>query len=243
MPILSDIVVGRQPVLESLRAGKRVAKRLHLYSGAKDLEALVEAAGRIEIVRHNSRRELDRLSQGVLNQGVVLETGPLPVLSLDEWLERAGDNPLAVVLDEIEDPQNAGAIVRTAAGFAASAVIFGKDRAAPLSPAMVKASAGGVEYVDLVRVTNIARAIGVLRDAGIRTTGLAGEADASIWSTDLSGPSAIVIGSEGRGLRRLVRDSCDQLASIPMGGSITSFNASVSAAIAIAECARQRQSS
>lgn len=240
---MSDFVVGRIPVLESLRAGKRVPIRLHVYKGARDIDAIVNAAAGVDIRRHDSRRELDRLSGGVLNQGVVLETGPLPVLSLDQWLERAGNNPLVVVLDEIEDPQNAGAVVRTAAGFAASAVIFGKDRAAPLSPAMVKASAGGVEYVDLVRVTNIARALKTLNDAGIQTTGLAGEAKASVWETDFTGPSAIVIGSEGRGLRRLVRESCDRLVSIPMQGSITSFNASVSAAIAIAECARQRQSS
>lgn len=240
---MSEIVVGRIPVLESLRAGKRVPIRLHLYKGLRDVESILEAAAGLEVRRHDSRRELDRLSGGVLNQGVVLETGPLPVLTLDHWLERAPHNPLVVVLDEIEDPQNAGAIVRTAAGFGASAVVFGRDRAAPLSPAMVKASAGGVEYIDLVRVPNIARAIGSLKENGIQTTGLAGEATASIWEINFTGPSALVIGSEGRGLRRLVRDSCDRLAAIPMSGYISSFNASVSAAIAIAECARQRHSS
>lgn len=239
---MSDIVVGRIPVLESLRAGKRLPKRLHTLRGAKDIDEIVAAAAGIEI-RQTDRSELDRLSGGVLNQGVVLETGPLPVLTLEDWLSRLGENPLAVVLDEIEDPQNAGAIVRTAAGFGADGVLFAKDRAAPLSPAMVKASAGGVEYVDLVRVTNIARTIEAMKEAGLWMTGLAGEAEDSIWECDLRGPAGIVIGSEGRGLRRLVRESCDQLASIPMGGRITSFNASVSAAIALAECARQRHSS
>lgn len=240
---MSELVVGRVPVLEALRAGKRVPVRLHVFKGVRDLDAILEAAGKLEVRRHDTRDQLDRLSGGVLNQGLVLETGPLPVLTLEEWLERRGDNPLAVVLDEIEDPQNAGAIVRTAAGFGASAVVFGKDRAAPLSPAMVKASAGGVEYVDLVRVTNIARSLTALREAGICSTGLAGEANDSIWDCDFSGPTAIVVGNEGRGLRRLVRESCDRLASIPMHGDISSFNASASAAIALAECARQRYSS
>ena len=113
------------PVLESLRAGKRVPIRLHLYRGAKDIDAIVAAAGPLEVRRHDSRRELDKLSAGVLNQGVVLETGPLPVLSLEGWLDRASENPLVVLLDEVEDPQNAGAIIRTAAGFGASEGPFG----------------------------------------------------------------------------------------------------------------------
>lgn len=228
-------------MLEALRARKRPPLRLHILRGAKDVEDILHAAAGLEI-RHATRDELDRLSGGVLNQGVILEAGPLPILTLDEWLERLGENPLVVVLDEIEDPQNAGAIVRTAAGFGADGVLFAKDRAAPVSPAMVKASAGGVEFVDLVRVTNIARSLSALKEAGIWVTGLAGEAEKTVWDCDLAGAAAIVIGSEGRGLRRLVRESCDQLASIPMRGRISSFNASVSAAIVLAECVRQRQS-
>ncbi len=239
---MSEIVAGRIPALEALRAGKRAPIRLHVLKGARGIEPILEAAGDLEI-RHASRGELDRLSGGVLNQGVVLEAEALPILRLDEWLETTNKNVLAVVLDEIEDPQNAGAIVRTAAGFGARGVVFGKDRAAPVSPAMVKASAGGVEFIDLIRVTNIARCIAELKESDVRVTGLAGEAGASIWDCNFLGPTAIVIGSEGRGLRRLVRESCDQLASIPMRGSLSSFNASVSAAITLAECARQRQSS
>ncbi len=232
-----DKVVGRTPVLECLRAKKRRAKHLYVLKSARGLDEILEAAKGLPI-HQRTRGGLDQIAAGVLHQGVVLEAAPLPLTPLAQWLD-TGPN-LAVILDGVEDPHNFGAIVRSAAACGASGVLFGKDRAAPLSPAALKSAAGAMEYIDLVRVTNITRAIATLQDAGFWVAALEAEGDQTIWEPDLSGKIGLVIGAEGKGVRRLVRQQCDFHLRIPIQGPITSLNASASASIALVECLRQR---
>ncbi len=227
-------------MLECLRAGKRKARRLFLLQGGKNLDALEEAASGIP-VDYLRRRDLDALVEGATHQGAVLEANPLPVLGLSDFLVSSiPSEATVVILDSVEDPQNFGAIVRSAVGLGAHAVLFAKDRSAPLSSVMVKAAAGGVEYIDLVQVTNLVRAMQELKDVGFWIAGLDAEAEQTIWSANLTGKTGVVIGSEGKGMRRLVRENCDLLLKIPLTGALSSLNASVSAAIALTECLRQR---
>lgn len=227
--------------MESLRAGKRAPRRLFVLDSAKGLDEILKLARAVPRTPA-TRQELDRMCQGGVHQGVILIADPLPVLELRAWLEgNVPSDAFVAVLDSIEDPQNFGAIVRSAAALGAAAVIYARDRAAPLSPAAVKASAGGVEYVDLIQAPNVARALRSLKDAGFWVAALDAEAPKSLWETDLTGRTAVVIGNEGTGIRRLVRESADYQISIPLSGAISSLNASVSAAIAFAECRRQRQ--
>lgn len=189
-----------------------------------------------------SRQDLDNLSKGAIHQGVVLEADPLPRVPLDRWL--AGSIPadaVVIILDGVEDPHNFGAIVRSASACAASAVIFGKDRSAPISSVAMKSAAGAMEYVDLIEVTNLVRAVEALKKSGFWIAGLDADAEQDLWDADLKGRIGLVVGSEGKGVRRLMTKHCDFHLRIPLSGPITSLNASVSAAIALAECVRQRR--
>lgn len=237
-----DTVVGRIPVLECLRAGKRPAHCLYVLSSAKGIEEVLEAARSIPI-ETVGRVDLDRLSGGVTHQGVVLHAAPLPVLSLEAWLATPPKpDSFVVVLDGVEDPHNFGAVIRSVAALGADGVIFGKDRSAPLSAAAAKAAVGAMEYVDLIRVTNLARSLAQLQDAGFWVGALAAEGAQTIWEVDLTGKFAVVVGNEGRGIRPLVLKQCDVHLRIPISGPISSLNASVSAALVLAEMRRQRAS-
>jgi len=235
-----DLVLGRIPALECLRAGKRPARRLFYLSSAQDLGELLEAARGISC-EPADRNMLDRMAQGATHQGVVLQADPLPLLDVKSWLAglpREG-HVCAVMLDGVEDPQNFGSVIRSAAAFGASAVLFGKDRAAPLSPSAVKAAAGAVEYIDLVEAGNLARSLVLLKEAGFWCAGLEAEGAKDLWDADLKGRTLLIIGSEGKGMKRLLREACDFLVRIPIDGPITSLNAGVSAAVALAEWKRQ----
>jgi 23S rRNA (guanosine2251-2'-O)-methyltransferase len=235
-----DWIPGRIPVLECLRARKRKAHRLLLLEGAKGLDRLRAAAEGIPIVEC-TRAELDRVLPHSLHQGVLLEADPIPLHNADVWTKSSFPSDAVIVaLDGIEDPHNFGAIVRSAAACGAVAVLFGKDRAAPISPAAVKSAAGGMEYVDLVEAANLVRSIDALKEAGFWVAALHADAPQPIWEADLTGRVVIVIGGEGKGIRRLVSQRADFHLRIPLTGPITSLNASVSAAIALAECRRQR---
>ncbi len=235
-----ELIVGRIPVLECLRAGRRPAHRLYALQRGEGLDEVISAAGAVPVERRG-RKELDALAEGVVHQGVVLEADPLPVYSADGWIDRdRSTDAIVVILDGVQDPQNFGSIVRSAAACGASAVMFAKDRAAPVSTAAVKAAAGAMEYMDLVQAVNLVRAIEALKDAGFWVAGLDADAPTLIWEADLKGKTALVIGSEGKGIRRLVSEHCDRRIRIPLKGPITSLNAGVSAAIALAECLRQR---
>jgi 23S rRNA (guanosine2251-2'-O)-methyltransferase len=236
----TERVIGRIPALECLRAGKRRILRLHLAREGKGLDPIRHAARGILIVEH-SQDELDRMSGNTGHQGVILEASPLPLWNLTEWLKQSfPQEAILVILDGIEDPHNFGAIIRTAVACGACGIVFAKDRAAPISPTAAKAAAGAMEYIDLIQVTNLARALKDLQQAGFWVAGLEAEAAQSVWEADLKGRIALVLGNEGQGLRRLTREHCDLHLCIPLPGPITTLNVSVSAAIALSECVRQR---
>jgi 23S rRNA (guanosine2251-2'-O)-methyltransferase len=236
-----EIVYGRNSALECLRARKRAVHRVWLLSGGESLDALRDAAAGVEL-EETSRPELDRLAKGGVHQGVVIEADPLPTLDAREWLERGlPRDTIAVLLDGVTDPHNLGAVARSAAAFGARGLILPADRAAPVTPAAVKAASGAMEHIDLVCVTNLARCIATLKEHEFWLAALDPEGDRDLWDADLTGRVGLVIGSEGKGLRRLVRESCDFALRIPLSGPIPSLNASVSAAIALAECTRQRR--
>ena len=225
---------------ECLRAKRRAARKLFELRGAKELEAIRAEAAGLPVVEC-SRSELDVLADRLSHQGVVLEADPLPIRKAEEWA--AAPFPpdcIVVVLDGVEDPQNFGAIVRSATACGAQAVVFGKDRAAPISPASAKSAAGAMEHIDLVRATNLVRTLDLLKGQGFWAAALDVDGDRVLWEADLTGRIALVVGSEGKGIRRLVREHCDLHLRIPLAGPIESLNASVSVGIALAECLRQR---
>ena len=237
------LVYGRNPVSACLRARKRRARKLFLLQGGKNLKPLEQAATDIP-VEYVDRRTLDKLAKGGVHQGVLLHANPLPVKDGAAWLkEDLPESALIMVLDGVEDPHNFGAIVRSATACGAHAVVFGQDRAAPLSPAALKSAAGAMEYIELVRAKNIIRFLGELQDSGVAVVALDAHGEHTLWDVDMTRSVALVVGSEGKGVRRMIKKLCDYLVRIPISGPITSLNASVSAAVVLTECLRQRQGS
>jgi len=201
-------------------------------------EAIAEIAASGIVAEHVDRAQLERLAQGIPHQGVVAVGRPPRALALEDLVARAPD--VVLVLDEVTDPRNVGALFRSAEASGAGAVVIARDRAPQLSPALVKAAAGAIEWLSLVRVVNIARTLEALQVAGYWTVGLAGEADLSLHSDGaIPGlPVALVVGSEGAGMRPLVRRACHRLVHIPMVGHTASLNVSVAAAVALFEVRR-----
>jgi len=241
-----EFIAGKHPVLEALRAGRPLNKIWiadHVRRGAV-ASILEEARARGVVVQTTDRRKLDQMVPGAAHQGIVAQAAAMAYASVEDLLDRAaerGEDPLLVLLDEVEDPHNLGSVLRTAECTGAHGVIVPKRRSAGLTPAVAKASAGAVEYVPVARVANLAQTIEKLKEAGIWVAGAAGDAETSVYSANLKGPLAIVIGNEGRGLSRIVRESCDFLISLPMFGRINSLNASVAAGVILYEAVRQRR--
>ena len=230
-------------MLEALRAAPD--RVVVVYTAGEAQGALSEVArtAREQHVRcePRERAELDALADGVRHQGVLAITGEYTYLSLDELLERAPERALLVALDQITDPHNFGAIVRSAVAFGADGLITLKDRAAPVTPVVVRASAGATEAARIARVTNLARTLNELSDAGMQVIGLDAEGKVDLRELAYGERGRVlVVGSEGHGLRRLVREHCETLAAIPLPGPLASLNASVAAGIAIYESARRR---
>jgi 23S rRNA (guanosine2251-2'-O)-methyltransferase len=237
------LIYGINPILEALRAGRvtelRVADR-----AAGRVADLVKAAECDGVpVRRVPAAELDRAVGGGArhrHQGVIAELQAAAALDVADLIAAARGAPLIVVLDGIEDPHNVGAILRTVDAAGADGVVRQSRHAAPLGGAAAKASAGAVSHVKIAEVVNIARALEELKEAGVWTVGLAGDAQKHYSGIDLTLPTAVVVGAEGTGLRRLVRDRCDWLVSIPMQGHIQSLNVSVATGIVLFEAVRQR---
>jgi 23S rRNA (guanosine2251-2'-O)-methyltransferase len=234
-----DLLYGRQAVREALRAGRRRVIRLLLAEGVRDtgivaeIVALAEAAGCA--VRRVERRELDRLVSG--NQGIVLETSPYPYADLVDMLALAkqrGEPPLLLVLDHLEDPRNVGALLRTAEAAGVHGVILPRRRSAAITPAASDTSAGAAEHLLVAQVANLAHTLAELKQAGLWVAGLEALPEAQLYeAVDLSGPLALVVGSEGSGLSRLVRERCDWLLKLPLRGRVGSLNAAVSGSIVL----------
>lgn len=236
------MVTGPRAVTEALRADPRNVHVVYLAEGDKKALAAVqgEAKGRGVRVEPSTRAELDALAGGHKHQGVVAVTGAYPYLDLETLLAQLPDRPLLLALDQVTDPHNFGAIVRSAVVFGAHGILTLKDRAAPVSPVVVRASAGATEHARIARVVNLARALDALHDRGLTSVGLDAEGDTEIGTLPPAPHGRVlVVGAEGKGLRRLVRERCQQLARIPQSGPVASLNASVAASIALYAVARQ----
>lgn len=244
--VSDGVIEGRNAVIEALRAGTAIDK-IYLAKGETD-KTLGHIASRARdagvVVVECDRRKLDAMSRTHAHQGVIALAALREYVSVQSMLDGArekGEQPLLVVCDEISDPHNLGAILRTAECAGAHGVIIPKRRSAGLTAIVGKTSAGAVSYMPVARVANLPAALKELKKQGVWIYGTAAEGTTPLYGADLRGPAAIVIGSEGSGMGRLVRETCDFLVSIPMKGRISSLNASAAAAILLYEAVRQRQ--
>ena len=239
------MIEGRNAVIEALRAGTAIDK-IYLQKGETDktlghIASKARAAG--TVVVEADRRKLDAMSRTHAHQGVIALASVREYVSVESILNTArekGEAPLLVVCDEISDPHNLGAIIRTAYCAGAHGVIIPKRRSAGLTSVVAKTSAGAVSYLPVARVPNLPALLKDLKDQGVWVFGTAAGGTTDLYHADLKGPAAIVIGSEGEGMSRLVEENCDFLVSIPMKGGLNSLNASAAAAILLYEAVRQR---
>ncbi|PSR22023.1 MAG: 23S rRNA (guanosine(2251)-2'-O)-methyltransferase RlmB [Sulfobacillus acidophilus] len=237
-------LIGRHPVREALRSGRPIT-RIWVQEGLKEgslREILGLARQQHLTVVEVPKPFLDRLAEGIPHQGIGAQVALKPMLNLEQLLDlvKASSNPLLYILDGIQDPHNVGAIVRTADATGATAVVMPERGASGLTAVVAKASAGAIEYVPVVRVTNLAQAIDKLKQVGVFVFAADPTASTLYTAVDWSGASAIVIGGEGRGVRPLVRTRCDGLVKLPMMGQVASLNASNAACVIGFEVVRQR---
>lgn len=237
------IVYGINPVVEALKAGRAVRVRVGRRSDTRLQRIVALAAERRVPVVHVDVTLLDREARGGVHQGVIADIEAPHAYSVADLVHGAAVAPLLVVLDSVEDPHNVGAILRSVDAAGGDGVIRQTRRAAALDTVAAKASAGAVAHVPVAHVVNIARAVAELKQLDVWTVGLAAEAAQTYESFDWTLPAAVVLGGEGAGLRRLVRDSCDLLVSIPMAGHVESLNVSVAAGVVLFEASRQRRRS
>ena len=239
------IIEGRNAVIEALRAGTPIDK-IFIAKGETDAalgHIASTARGKGIVVVEADRRKLDAMSQTHAHQGVIAQAAVREYASVDDILnaaEEKGEPPLIVVCDELSDPHNLGAVIRTAECAGAHGVIIPKRRSAGLTAVVGKTSAGAVAHVPVARVPNLPALLKELKDEGVWVFGTAADGDRLLYDADLKGPAAIVIGSEGDGMGRLVSETCDFLVRIPMKGKLNSLNASAAAAILLYEAVRQR---
>lgn len=241
---MSEQIEGRNAVLEAFRSGKCVDK-LFILDGCQDGPVRTiarEARKKDTIINYVSKERLDQLSETHAHQGVIAQVAAYEYSTVEEILARAeekGEPPFLILLDNVEDPHNLGAIIRTANLAGAHGVIIPKRRAVGLTSTVAKTSAGAINYTPVAKVTNIVRTIEELKEKGIWfvCADMGGE---TMYDLDLTGPMGLVIGNEGEGVSRLVREACDFTASIPMKGDIDSLNASVAAGVLAYEIVRQR---
>ncbi|HEX5502685.1 MAG TPA: 23S rRNA (guanosine(2251)-2'-O)-methyltransferase RlmB [Thermomicrobiales bacterium] len=240
----TEVLYGRNAVREALRARRRRLHRLLLAEGGDQrARALVDEARRAGVaVLEAPRQQLDHAAPGANHQGVALEAGPYPYADFRELLAAASAAPLYLALDQVQDPQNVGTLLRTAEAVGVTGVLLPEHRAAAITPAVVNASSGATEHLHVARVTNLARALAQLKQAGVWVAGLEAAPEAGLLDdADLAGPLALVVGSEGRGIARLVRETCDFLVRLPMRGRVASLNAAVAGSVALYAADRQRE--
>ncbi|HEY3358107.1 MAG TPA: 23S rRNA (guanosine(2251)-2'-O)-methyltransferase RlmB [Polyangia bacterium] len=243
---MDRLVYGVRPVLELLRARRRDVSLLLVAEDAAGggLREVVEAARAADVAVEQQRRgALDAVAAGAVHQGVVAVVGEYPYAALDDLFavaEARAERPFFVLLDGVQDPHNLGALTRSAHVFGAHGVVIPQDRAAPVTPAAVKASAGATEHTRIARVVNVARTLDELRERGLWIVGGVAEGGRPPWEVDLTEPVAVVVGGEGKGIRPLVLRSCDFLVRIPMAGKVAALNASAAGAVLLYETVRQR---
>jgi 23S rRNA (guanosine2251-2'-O)-methyltransferase len=238
---MAETLYGHHPILEALRARRRRVQRIEIADGTKEVgdvaRILAEARKAKVQVGRSRRHRLDSLSHNANHKGVVAQVSPYPYVDWDDLLSMdspSGSPPLLLLLDRLQDPQNVGTLMRTSDAVGISGIVIPKHRAAEITPAVSSASAGAVEHLRVAIVTNMSKAIGQLKDQGFWVMGLErapGAVDPA--QARLDGKLALVVGSEGFGLSRLVRESCDLLIELPMAGEISSLNAAVAGSIAL----------
>ncbi|BCB27762.1 23S rRNA (guanosine-2'-O-)-methyltransferase RlmB [Sulfurimicrobium lacus] len=241
----SVLIYGFHAITSRLRQNPSSVQEIHLDEGrhdqrSRDLQQLAESLG-VRVIQ-TPRQRLDGMAPEGRHQGVVAKVAAALALphTLDGVLEGLSEPALLLVLDGVQDPHNLGACLRVADAMGAHAVIAPKDRAAGLNPTVRKVASGAAETVPFITVTNLARTLRELQELGIWVVGTAGEAESDLFGIKLDGPLALVLGAEGEGLRRLTRENCDQLARIPMFGTVESLNVSVAAGMCLFEARRQR---
>lgn len=241
---MEDIIYGKNPIIEALEAGHEINKML-LLEGSRDrnLQKIIEMARSKKILlQFVERKMMDKIAEGENHQGVIAYISPYEYYEVDALLQIArdkGEPPFLIICDEITDPHNLGSIIRTANAVGAHGVIIPKRRSAAINQTVVKTSCGAVEYVPVARVTNITQTIKSLQKEGVWIVGT--DMGAPVYhEANLTGSIAIVVGNEGDGISRLVKESCDFMISLPMMGAVSSLNASVACGIVMYEVVRQR---
>jgi len=243
---LKEVTIeGRQPVLEALKSGRKI-KSIFIAEGSSGeiLGDIKQRAGQRKIpIRYVSRAELETIAVTGSEQGVVAVGEPKGYVGVDDILEAAvskGEDPFILALDQIQDPQNLGSIIRTAEAVGIHGIIIPKNRTATVTPTVEKVSAGAVEYIAVAQ-SNIASALDILKDKGCWVVGTDADAEVECFDANLTGPIVLVIGSEGQGMRRLVKEKCDLMVKLPMLGHVNSLNAANAASVLMYEVLRQRR--
>ena len=240
-----DVLVGRNAVTEALKSGRGINK-LWIASGDREgsvAEIAALAKERGIVVQYVERAKIESLAGGHRHQGVLAYVAPVPYAELDDILKEAGEKgeaPFLVLLDELEDPHNLGALLRTADATGVHGILIPKRRSVSLNATVAKTSAGAVEYVPVARIGNIAQTLKKLKEKGFWVAGADMDGEKAYYEADLTGPLVLVVGSEGRGMSRLTKEACDFIVSMPMVGRINSLNASVAGSILMYESMRQR---
>ncbi len=237
------IIYGKNPVLEAINSGNTINK-IYAQTSNKDIDFIIkEALKRKIVVVNTDKQKLDKMIDGKNSQGIVANVTDFNYSTIEEILEYANiknEPPFIVILDKIEDPHNLGAIIRTCECMGVHGIVIQKRNACQVTDTVEKVAAGACSYVKISRQTNITEVIKLLKKQGLWIYGLDMSGESNIYNTDLSGPIALVIGNEGDGISRLVKENCDVLMKIPMFGNINSLNASVACAISIYEVVRQK---
>ncbi len=239
-----DVLVGRNAVLEALRSGRGINKLL-VADGDREgsvVEILAMAKERGVVVQAVERARIEAVAGGMRHQGVLAYVAPVAYAEVEDMLKRAeerGEEPFLLLLDELEDPHNLGALMRTADAMGIHGILVPKRRSVPLNATVAKTSAGAVEYVPVARIGNVVQTLKSLKEKGFWVAGADMEGKVC-YEADLTGPLVLVVGSEGKGMARLTKETCDFLVQIPMSGRINSLNASVAGSILMYEVMRQR---
>lgn len=231
-----ELIYGVRPVIEALRSPRREVREVLDATGNK--EAAAEASRRGVPVKKVSRQKVEEIAGDAVHQGLAARVDPYPYSGLNEILSM--ESPLILVLDGVTDPRNLGAVLRVADATGASGVVIPKDKAVGVTPVAAKASAGASEHVRVARETNLRRAVDRMKEAGCWAFAAEGDGEMIHTDLDMAGPVVLVLGSEGKGVRRLVREGCDGSVAIPMLGAVGSLNVSVAAAVLLYEAGRQR---
>ncbi len=245
--IKADKLFGVNPVMEALRAGRPIERLLISEQRKRDREVqqIIRLAGEAGVeIRIVGRDALAREAGGLAHQGLLAVVASKQYATLDDVLqipEKAGQTPLLLVLDGVEDPRNLGAILRTAETAGVHGAIIPERRAVGLTETVAKAAAGALEYVPVVKVVNIVQTLEKLKERGVWIAGAEADGETLYWDADFGRPTALVLGGEDRGIRRLVREQCDYLVSLPIQGNINSLNVSVAAGVLLYEVLRQRR--